>query len=142
VLVLGNYYIHEIVKTEDYQLRIDLLDQEGNWAFAGYKKFFIGGPDTSYRLNVSYYYGNAGDSLAYHNGMQFTTYDRDNDMDQLNCAVNCAGAWWYRNCHQSNLNGQYETNTQSGIIWYHCRGFDHSLAKSTMMVRKKIKHQL
>lgn len=60
VLVLGNYYIHEIVKTEDYQLRIDLLDQEGNWAFAGYKKFFIGGPDTLYRLNVSYYYGNAG----------------------------------------------------------------------------------
>ena len=60
ILIQGNYYIHEIVKTQDYELRIDLRDQAGNWAFAGYRNFFIGGPGTSYTLDESEYYGNAG----------------------------------------------------------------------------------
>ena len=60
ILIQGNYYIHEIVKTQNYELRIDLRDQVGNWAFAGYKIFVIGGPGTSYTLYRSDYYGNAG----------------------------------------------------------------------------------
>ncbi len=42
-----------------------------------------------------------GDSLSYHNGMQFSTKDQDNDMDRtVNCAEKYQGAWWYKNCHQ------------------------------------------
>ena len=58
--IQGNYYIHVIVKTGDYELRIDLQDQVGNWAYAGYKNFFLGGPDSSYTLEVSEFYGDAG----------------------------------------------------------------------------------
>nr|XP_022314587.1 ficolin-2-like [Crassostrea virginica] len=139
---LGNYYIHEIVKTQDYELRIDLRDQAGNWAFAGYRNFFIGGPGTSYTLDESEYYGNAGDSLAVQNGMKFTTYDRDNDMSPSNCAVSFKGAWWHRSCHYSNLNGLYGMNTSKGIIWFHWKGYNYSLKQTKMMVRKKIRHQL
>ena len=35
--------------------------------------------NTVYKLDVSGYHGNGGDSLSYSNGAKFTTYDRDHD---------------------------------------------------------------
>lgn len=48
------------MKSGDYELRIDLEDQAGERAYAGYTNFTIGGPSTSYLLNVSGFHGNAG----------------------------------------------------------------------------------
>ena len=31
------------------------------------------------------------------NGMKFSTYDRDNDLDSSSCA-HYVGGWWYRYC--------------------------------------------
>lgn len=56
----GNYYLYEIVKSGDYELRVDLEDQAGEWAYAGYTNFMIGRPSTFFRLDVSGFYGNAG----------------------------------------------------------------------------------
>ena len=56
------------------------------------------------------YSGTAGDSLAYHNNMAFSTKDRDNELRPYTCnfAVTYTGArWWYRGCFKFNLNGKY-----------------------------------
>ena len=86
---------------------MELEDWSGVRAYAKYGKFNISDEQAQYRLEVGSYSGTAGDSLAYHNNMAFSTKDRDNDRRSTNCAVVSTGAWWYNSCHYSNLNGQY-----------------------------------
>ena len=111
------------------KLRIDLIDFEGYSKYACYDRFYVGTPSTNYRLSIGGYQnqgvGTAGDSMMQPNrnlnGMQFSTYDRDNDIFISNCASAFHGAWWYRDCTHSSLNGQY-LNAQSnyrGVTWYH-----------------------
>ncbi|CAC5404894.1 Fibrinogen-like protein A,Ryncolin-4,Angiopoietin-related protein 7,Angiopoietin-related protein 1,Ficolin-3,Ficolin-1-B,Techylectin-5A,Ficolin-2,Ryncolin-1,Tenascin-R,Fibrinogen-like protein 1,Angiopoietin-related protein 4,Angiopoietin-1,Tenascin-X,Fibrinogen C domain-containing protein 1-A,Tenascin-N,Ryncolin-3,Tenascin,Fibroleukin,Fibrinogen C domain-containing protein 1,Fibrinogen gamma chain,Ryncolin-2,Angiopoietin-related protein 6,Techylectin-5B,Angiopoietin-related protein 2,Angiopoietin-2,Microfi len=139
---LGNAKIHKIVSTGDYQLRVDLGDFEGNTAWAKYTKFYVGDATTNYRLEINGYMtsSTAGDSLTYHNGNMFSTYDRDNDMHLQNCAVIYKGAWWYQRCHSSNLNGAYLSGIKStpadGVIWYEWKGHLYSLKSTRLMIKK------
>ena len=80
--------------------------------------------------------GDAGDSLAHHNQMQFTTKDNDNDPDSGNCATIRKGAWWYNSCHYSNLNGLYlgaDQSSYTGIQWRSWHSY--SLKKTEMKLR-------
>jgi hypothetical protein len=45
------------------------------------------------------------DSMAYHNGMQFTTIDVDNDLSSgKNCAADGkCGGWWHKSCADANI---------------------------------------
>ena len=52
--------------------------------------------DQGYRLHISGYSGTAGDGLDYHNGMKFSTRDRDNDKSSRNCAQDNKGGWWFK----------------------------------------------
>ena len=78
-----------------------------------------------------------GDSLSYHNGLPFTTKDRDNDRHYhgRNCAEDDRGAWWYNSCQLSNLNGRYfakPTTTHQGINWYTWKRSFYSMKEVTM----------
>lgn len=81
----------------------------------------------------------AGDSLLKHSGMRFTTKDRDGDHSDNNCAAFYRGAWWYRNCHTSNLNGQYlrgaHASYADGVEWSSWTGWQYSLKFSEMKIR-------
>lgn len=48
-----------------------------------------------------------GDSLTYHNNAVFSTKDRDPMPFITRCAMSYRGGWWYKNCHEANLNGLY-----------------------------------
>ena len=117
-----------------------MRDKDGNSAYASYSTFYIGGSTTDYTLHVSGYSGTAGDSLAYHNLMKFTTRDNDNDLGNWgssgNCAIYFTGAWWYKDCYYSNLNGQYGVDSKGkGVTWNTWRGWEHSLLFTEMKIR-------
>ena len=116
---LGLSKIHRLTKEGSNTLRVDLGDFEGNTRYANYSTFNVSDGSTEYILTVGGYSGTAGDSLVYHNGRRFTTRDNDNDNGG-NCAQFFTGSWWYYNCLNSNLNGQYfntSTNNHQGIYW-------------------------
>ena len=99
--------------------------------------------DTCTFLNSSkfshFFEGNAGDSLSYHNGMKFSTYDRDNDQSSRgNCPSYHKGAWWYKYCYRSNLNGRYlkaGDTSDKGIAWKYWKNNNRSLKKAEMKIR-------
>ena len=105
------------------ELRVDLADFQGNYKYAQYSFFSVGNSGTNYRLNIAGYTGTAGNSLTWHNGLQFSTKDRDNDQYSGNCASSSSwrGAWWYNSCANSNLNGMYRSGVSGtpGVTWYH-----------------------
>ncbi|KAL5012811.1 hypothetical protein ScPMuIL_011362 [Solemya velum] len=133
---LGNSFIHDITQQGSYELMVNMSDFEGNSAYAHYNYFNVGNASTEYTLTVYDYNGNAGDSLAYHNNMKFTTHDRDNDVWDDNCAVYRKGGWWYKWCSLSNLNGEYHHNYK-GLFWRDWKGLTYSLKSTTMSVRRR-----
>ena len=124
---LGNDKIHRLTAARPSTLRVELEDWNGVRAYAKYGKLKIADEQAKYRLEVGSYSGTAGDSLTSHNNMAFSTKDRDNDNWGNNCAVTWTGAWWYRYCHNSNLNGKYlgRKSDNRGARW---RGFRSSLS--------------
>ncbi|MCL4165371.1 UNVERIFIED_CONTAM: hypothetical protein GTU68_031219, partial [Idotea baltica] len=101
-----------------------------------------------YRLKLGYYHGDAGDSLKYDNEHPFTTKDADHDSHSGgNCAEVRKGAWWYKNCSLSNLNGfqhrgSYEkyTTRKDGIFWKAFRGYEYSLKSTQLSVRPRLEN--
>ena len=133
---LGNDKIHRLTASRPSSLRVELEDWNGVRVYAKYGKFNIGDEQAQYRLEAGSYSGTAGDSLAYHNNMAFSTKDRDNDRYSSNCAVSWTGAWWYKSCYNSNLNGKYlgDKSDSLGAVWQNFRG-SRSLKFTEMKLR-------
>lgn len=154
-LWLGNEYIYLLSRKETI-LRIELEDWSGNQAYAEYS-FQLGSESEGYALNVNGYEGSAGDTLVEgskddseytsHANMKFSTYDRDSDKWEENCAEMYGGGWWYNNCQAANLNGIYYNGGQydprnnapyeieNGIVWVLFKPADYSLKTVKMKIR-------
>ncbi|XP_072275309.1 tenascin-N-like [Pyxicephalus adspersus] len=133
---LGLEWIHKLTSTPvQYKLRVDLRTADES-VYAVYNNFRVGSSKDKYKLIVSDYSGTAGDALGYHNGWKFTTWDKDNDIALTNCALSHRGAFWYKNCHLANPNGQYGDNNHSmGINWEPWKGHEFSIPFIEMKIR-------
>nr|XP_015222247.1 PREDICTED: ficolin-1-like isoform X1 [Lepisosteus oculatus] len=126
-----------------HELRVDLEDFEGGAAHAQYSSFQLQDESQNYRLLLGAFAGGeAGDSLSVHGNHSFTTFDRDNDASDSNCANSYRGAWWYGSCHSSNLNGLYlkgahlsKESHATGINWKTGKGYRYSYRTSAMKIR-------
>ncbi|NXT78948.1 FIBG protein, partial [Zapornia atra] len=161
---LGNEKIH-LITTQSalpYTLRIELEDWNGKKSTADYAVFKVGSEEDKYRLTYAYFIGGeAGDafdgfsfgedvsdkSFTYHNGMQFSTYDNDNDrFIEGNCAEQDGSGWWMNRCHAAHLNGKYYTGGvyapkeigpfghDNGIIWATWHDRWYSMKKTAMKI--------
>ncbi|XP_037810290.1 fibrinogen C domain-containing protein 1-like [Lucilia sericata] len=121
------------------ELLIEMEDVNQKTAFAKYDAFAIANETDMYKLKkLGRYSGTAGDSLQDSVGCKFTTKDRHNDRNSENCAVMYIGAWWYKACHLSNLNGQYGNNEfGKGINWKTFSTYTASLKYVRMMIRRR-----
>uniref|UniRef100_A0A803VCE1 Tenascin C n=1 Tax=Ficedula albicollis TaxID=59894 RepID=A0A803VCE1_FICAL len=134
-LPTGLENLHKITSQGQYELRVDLRDK-GDTAHAVYERFSVGDAKSRYRLRVDGYSGTAGDSMTYHNGRSFSTFDKDHDSAITNCALSYKGAFWYKNCHRVNLMGRYGDNSHSqGVNWFHWKGHEYSIEFAEMKLR-------
>uniref|UniRef100_A0A2K5HTX1 Microfibril-associated glycoprotein 4 n=1 Tax=Colobus angolensis palliatus TaxID=336983 RepID=A0A2K5HTX1_COLAP len=143
---LGLQNMHLLTLKQKYELRVDLEDFENNTAYAKYADFSISpnavsAEEDGYTLYVAGFEdGGAGDSLSYHSGQKFSTFDRDQDLFVQNCAALSSGAFWFRSCHFANLNGFYlggsHLSYANGINWAQWKGFYYSLKRTEMKIRR------
>ncbi|KAH0616159.1 hypothetical protein JD844_027079 [Phrynosoma platyrhinos] len=103
---LGNKNLHYLTSQGNYTLKIDLSDFSDEQRFAQYEHFRVADDQSSYTMSCGQYSGTAGDSLtggfhpevkwwANHQGMKFSTKDRDNDNYENNCAQEDRAGWWF-----------------------------------------------
>ncbi|XP_025028089.1 angiopoietin-4, partial [Python bivittatus] len=138
---LGNEAIHLLTNQAAYTLRGELLDWEGNRAYAQYDKFQLGSERQRYRLFLKGYKGSAGEQSGLPlQGTSFSTRDSDNDNCMCKCAQMLSGGWWFDACGLSNLNGIYyparhHIRKLNGVRWHHFQGPGYSLKSTRMMIK-------
>ena len=144
---LGLHKIKRVTDMSDCELYVGIEDHftPSFTAWARYGTFSLGSETSGYPININQFDTSspAGDSLATHNGEKFSTIDKDNDPSgTTHCAETYKAGWWYRNCHDSNLNGIWyadgtlaDVNVPDGIIWQHWSGDEYSLKTSVMALK-------
>ncbi|XP_035996092.1 microfibril-associated glycoprotein 4-like [Fundulus heteroclitus] len=135
---LGLKNLYHLCCKKKFELLVIMEDFEGTTEYARYCWFSVGPESLGYPLHVSGFTdGGAGDSLSYHNGHKFSTYDKDHSA---NCPRLFLGAFWYNNCHLTNPNGVYrwgadDTIKGVGVEWSTWKGSNYSLKSINFMIR-------
>ena len=120
-----------LTQTGQWELRVDFQFQNGTISYLHYIMFRVGCATDEYPLTIGGFIGITPTDpflTMMHNGMKFSTYDKDNDrVDGGNCAVQNRGAidnggWWYNNCWNIDLNMKYKPTDWGFMLlantWY------------------------
>ena len=131
---LGNENIYDLTCTGTFELRVD-LKYRGKSAFAQYSSFSLDNEENNYTLRIGTYSGTAGNALSYHKDRPFSTYDRDNDSYEHNCAYRYRGGWWFVRCHWAHLNARWGLIGFGGPRWSTFSG-SNPVSFTEMKIRK------
>ena len=116
---MGLEKVYQLMKSRSCRARIEILNDLNQWLSMEYDSFYLDDGGADYTLHVSGYSGDMkNDTLNcmahsggwLHNGLPFTTIDRDHDRYVGNCATwYGGGGWWWNKCHCISLNGDPST---------------------------------
>ena len=104
--------LHCLTGQGGWEMRMDIKLANGTNIFLQYEQFKVASAKDKYKLTVGGFQGTTTDPMAYHNGMNFTTKDSDNDQNGI---INCAqsygprGGWWYNRCASIQPNVKYNS---------------------------------
>uniref|UniRef100_A0A8C5Q828 Fibrinogen beta chain n=1 Tax=Leptobrachium leishanense TaxID=445787 RepID=A0A8C5Q828_9ANUR len=162
---LGNDKISQLTNLGPTEALFEIEDWDGNKVTAQYNGFTVQNEANKYQISLSGYKGTAGNALmegasqlkgenrtmTIHNGMYFSTYDRDNDGwlttdPNKQCSKEDGGGWWYNRCHAANPNGRYywgghytwdmaKHGTDDGVVWMNWKGSWYSLKTMSIKIR-------
>ena len=139
---LGLDAMHELTTLAFTELRVDLQHWNGTKIYAHYSTFHVAGPEDNYRLTVSDYDNRSTADASLTNGMQFSTFDRDNDESGISCTrLADNGGWWYWRCGGVFLTESYfdRDGNPVGISWWtNMHGTRY--ARAEMKIRPKAWH--
>ncbi|KAB0393363.1 hypothetical protein E2I00_012055, partial [Balaenoptera physalus] len=129
---LGNENLPQLTLQSTWELRVELEDFKGNCTFAHCGAFHLLG-------EAGHYPASAWQVLRGHCSRKpFTTYDTNHDTSKSNCEVTVRGAWYFRSCYQSNLNGRHwmseATAHNCGIDWASGCGMGHPYHRVHIML--------
>ena len=105
--------LHCLTGQGGWEMRMDIKLANGTNIFLQYEQFKVASAKYKYELTVGGFQGTTTDPMAYHNGMNFTTIDSDNDQWNHNCAIDNyghnipTGGWWYNQCRYMQPNVLY-----------------------------------
>ena len=106
---LGLEPLHQLTGNGGYtRMRVEMYSDEGSWYSAEYQHFSVDNETTGYRLNISGYWGDAGNHLWLSHGQNFSTFDHG---PQSSKAMMLEGGWWCSEYYDAAcLNGAYEAS--------------------------------
>ena len=72
--------------------------------------------------------------------MRFSVKNRDYDNSARHCALLANAGWWFNDCQQACLTGEYKNGTHSapgivGIQWLAWKGGNYSLSRVEMKIK-------
>ena len=147
---LGNEFMYNATKlynshvSKTAELYIVVASTDDKKFYTMYKNFAILSEATNYTLQVSHHFkGTMGDGLEYHNNMEFSTKDRDNDLDTGDCANSHGGyGWWFNKCFRAFLTRMkfdpVNLRLEPAPRWWFIYYKHHDLKNATMMFREKM----
>ena len=141
---LGNEFIHQMTSGKSNVLiKIEATDFQNLHRYIIFKGFSVESEENKYKLHTGVFEDGVkvlGENWIHHDGMFFTTKDRDNDIYDSNCAVMFAGGWWHKDCYELNPNTYFskveDVPDGLSLLW---RNWHNTYYKTLKSFRMSIK---
>lgn len=143
---IGNEAIHFLTKdqTQNMMVKVEATTFDGETNYIIMDGFWIEDESNGYKLHLGQHLeGNAAHSvdMFYSNGMKFSTFDRDNDVFNKNCALKFLSGYWHNKCRLISPNAPYLQPSKcvykKGIHWARWKTYYVCLKEISISIKTK-----